>query len=161
MSKDSEQRVADGEPRALATTQAAQELSKTQAERLKTLRKRCGFRTTLAASQHLGMRNSTYAAYENGYRAIRPAVAERIAKGFRSNAAWILFGDGKMVSAEWTPPATAPAVTPNRDDSLLLAEIMVLSGRRAQSLTASARELFFKGISMMMEALTKEPEDGE
>src|SRR5215472_14363460 len=49
------------------------------AERLREARKR-RFRTSLEASQNLGIKNSTYAAHENGNRQLRPDIAEFYAR---------------------------------------------------------------------------------
>jgi phage repressor protein C with HTH and peptisase S24 domain len=61
-------------------------------ERLKELRQKNGYRTAGDAARAYGWNELTYRSHENGTRGIKPAIAERYARAFRTSAEYILFG---------------------------------------------------------------------
>lgn len=61
------------------------------AERLKTARKKAGYRSARKAAEALGMPESTYRAYEGGTRGISPETAEKFGRRFRFRPASLIF----------------------------------------------------------------------
>jgi phage repressor protein C with HTH and peptisase S24 domain len=64
-------------------------------ERLQAAREKAGFDNATDAARAFGWNENTYRSHENGERGLRPVVAERYAKAFRTTTAWLLTGDGQ------------------------------------------------------------------
>jgi phage repressor protein C with HTH and peptisase S24 domain len=63
-------------------------------QRLQFARENAGFENATDAARAFAWNENTYRSHENGERGLRPAVAERYAKAFRTSAAWLLTGEG-------------------------------------------------------------------
>jgi transcriptional regulator with XRE-family HTH domain len=61
-------------------------------ERLKRARLQAGYVTAADAARAFGWSIPGYSHHENGTRAIRPEVAAKYARAFRTSASWLLFG---------------------------------------------------------------------
>lgn len=67
--------------------------------RIEKSRKDAGFRSAMQAASTLRMPYTTYVGYEKGTREIDMVIAERLAKGFRVDAVWLLTGKGSPRTA--------------------------------------------------------------
>jgi len=65
-------------------------------QRLQSARQNAGFEYATDAARAFGWNENTYRSHENGERGLRPAIAERYAKAFRTTAAWLLTGEGQV-----------------------------------------------------------------
>ena len=65
-------------------------------QRLQSARQNAGFENATDAARAFGWNENTYRSHENGERGLRAAIAERYAKAFRTTAAWLLTGDGRV-----------------------------------------------------------------
>lgn len=72
-------------------------------ERLQLARKKAGYATPVAAATAMGARRATYYQHENGTRGITRHNAERYARFFRVDLAWLLTGKGKPERKEAIP----------------------------------------------------------
>ena len=64
----------------------------TAGDRLRQLREAAGFATPTEAANAFGFNSVTYLAHERADRGIKPSVAEKYARAFKSTAAYILTG---------------------------------------------------------------------
>ena len=80
----------------------------TMHDRLKEARKAAGYTSASAAARALGISSSTYAAHENGQNGFKADDAERYARMFRVDSAWILFGNTRPEAVQQVPDAPRP-----------------------------------------------------
>lgn len=74
-------------------------MSKEIHERLRVARERAGFKSASEAANWLGVEVPTYLAHENGSRGFRATAAEKYAKRFKVDLAWLLTGEEPRIAA--------------------------------------------------------------
>lgn len=75
-------------------------------QRLQRARAESGYRTAADAAAAFGWPAPTYFAHENGSRGLRPGTADKYARAFHVDPAWILYGTGEAPGALLTASAT-------------------------------------------------------
>lgn len=75
-------------------------LMNTPADRLRKLRKKMRFESAADAARAFGWNQNVYKSHENGVRGIKPQVAEKYAKAFKSTVSYILAGDEVPVTMQ-------------------------------------------------------------
>lgn len=74
------------------------------ADRLRRLRLGLGFTTAADVCARFGWPVGTYRSHENGHRELSRKAAETYAKGYRTTAGYLLFGEGSVDNETATPP---------------------------------------------------------
>lgn len=69
-------------------------------ERLQLARKQAGYRSAADAARAMGVAEPTYSAHENGSRGITSKAAQKYARKFNVDAAWLLYGGPSAVEPE-------------------------------------------------------------
>lgn len=79
-------------------------------DRLREARLKAGFHNATDAARAYNLGVSTYISHENGARGLKPDVAERYAKAFRTSPEWLLYGKTKKGTPSPESPLTVPLV---------------------------------------------------
>lgn len=74
------------------------------ADRLRKLRLKLGFNTAADACARFGWAVGTYRSHENGHRELSRKAAEAYAKGYRTTAGFLLFGEGPVENEKVNAP---------------------------------------------------------
>lgn len=109
-----------------------------QAERLRDVRAAAGFSNPTDAAAHFNWPLPTYYAHENGSRGLTSATAKKYAKAFRTNAAWLLYGEGSPTDTTTSAPPLDEGALIAAFGSLLVALIPEMDAKQAQALVVSA-----------------------
>lgn len=76
-------------------------------DRLQQARKAAGYKSAAAAAESMGVPTPTYSGHENGSRGFKSVTAQKYAKFFKVDVAWLLYGgnDAKPKQIEAGDPA--------------------------------------------------------
>ena len=69
-----------------------------RASRLRHAREQAGFENAADAARRYGWPVVTYRSHENGIRGLKPAIAKKYAKAYKTSFSWLMTGEGELRS---------------------------------------------------------------